>query len=281
MKLLSSFLLLPLLLSCQRAKINYEAFKKAQDYSVPLWNNNPAAAKRVALLIFPHPDDEIVCGGTIVTLKQQGWEVDLLTLTQGEAGEKEARRKEWQNAMAALGINHSVLLDLPNNTWTDIENNKIIFWNENMDSIRHIVEAAIRQYQPSLLFTYDEVLGGYGHPEHRLTAVAVREVFEQNRQDSSFTPAAIFQSTLPQKMELTMLQNLDSYKKAVNEMGKDLPDPVIAFDITKTWPVKRRAAASYPSQTKTLKKFYLLPDEADTVKHYATFDREYYAVVKR
>jgi LmbE family N-acetylglucosaminyl deacetylase len=281
MKSISLLLFVPLVLSCQRTRINYEAFKQAQDYSVPLWTDDLTKIKPVALLIFPHPDDEVVCAGTIATLKQQGWEVDLLTLTQGEATEKDARKKEWQRSMNALGIDHSTLLDLPNNSWSDIVHNKIIFWNENMDSIRRIVEAAIRQYQPSLLFTYDDVLGGYGHPEHRLTAVAVKEVFEKNRQDSSFSPSAIFQSTLPQKLELAMLQNLDSYKKAVNEMGKDLPDPSIAFDISTTWPVKRQAASSYPSQIKTLKKFYLLPEEADTVKHYAAFDREYYTVINR
>ena len=281
MKPLSSLLFLTLFLACQNSKTDYDAFKKAQDYSVPLWNKISANARPVALLIFPHPDDEVVCGGTIAILNQNGWEVDLLTLTQGNAGEKEARKKEWQNAINALSIDHSTLLDLPNNTWMDIVNDKIIFWNENMDSIRHIIEAAIRQYQPSLLFTYDEMLGGYGHPEHRLTAVAVREVFEKNKQDSSFAPSAIFQSTLPEKLETTMLSSLDSYKKAVHIAGKNLPDPSIAFDIIKTWPVKRQAAAAYPSQAKTLKKFYLLPDEADTVKHYVTFDREYYTVIKR
>lgn len=265
--------------SCGQPSLNYETFEKAQDYNVPLWDKGSKRENPVALFIFPHPDDEIVCAGTIATLKQQGWKVNLLTLTQGKPEEKEIRKAEWQNAVKALAIDGSQLLDLPNNSWEDIQANKLHFWDQQMDSVRNIIYNAIKQYSPSLLFTYDEVMGGYGHPEHRLTASATHKVFEQHKDDSSFAPIAIMQITLSDQLEKALLGSLDSYKKAVAGSGKDLPAPDIAFDITSVWPVKGKAASVYTSQYKTLRKFYLLPDQTDTTKHYSAFSREYYTKV--
>jgi LmbE family N-acetylglucosaminyl deacetylase len=74
---------------------------------------------RRALVIAPHPDDEVLgCGGTIARLADEGWEVtvvavcsDLPPLYPADVAplvESEARR-----AHAVLGVHESVFLDLP------------------------------------------------------------------------------------------------------------------------------------------------------------------------
>jgi LmbE family N-acetylglucosaminyl deacetylase len=280
MRILFFILTLLQVSSCSQSPINYEAYKNAQDYNVTLWKND-GQLKHVALFIFPHPDDEIVCAGTIATLKQQGWKVNLITLTQGVPGEKEIRNKEWKNAMKKLSIDKGQIIDLPNNTWNDVMNDKLLFWNENKDSIRQIISEAIEEYSPSLLFTYDDILGGYGHPEHKMTAEITKDIFLQKSNDTSFTPQFIYQITLPEKLELLYNSKLESYNKFVSANGgKNLPEPTIAFDITQQWPIKKEAASQYPSQAKTLKKFFLWPT-SDTTGHYSSFDREYYYVIKR
>lgn len=52
-----------------------------------------------AMFIFPHPDDEITCAGTIAKMKTNNWEVYLLTLTKGsDDQDKMVRTNEWNRA---------------------------------------------------------------------------------------------------------------------------------------------------------------------------------------
>ena len=67
------------------------------------------------LAVGAHPDDaELGCGGTLALLAQAGKRVGLLHLTTGEAGSRgtaEKRRREAENAAAALGAVALAFLD--------------------------------------------------------------------------------------------------------------------------------------------------------------------------
>lgn len=268
------------LLSCTDKGINYAKYKETQDYNVPLFEDT--LKSKIALFIFPHPDDEIVCAGTITQLKKNGWTVNLLTLTQGQPDEKTVRKNEWTMAVNKLNIDNYEILDLPNNAWNNVMTNNITFWYGNDDSLEEIVYKSIQKFNPAILFTYDTALGAYGHPEHRISAVAASNVFQKHKQDTLFTVERILQITLPEKQEQLMLNSAESYKNAIKLTGnKTLPDPTVAFDIFKFWSVKRSAASSYSSQAGSMKKFFLLPEIQDTTIHYKTFDREYYFEIKK
>jgi len=66
-----------------------------------------------------HPDDvEIACGGTLARLVQQGYQVGIVDLTDGEptplSAGPEVRLEEARQAAEILGIQTRVTLDLPN-----------------------------------------------------------------------------------------------------------------------------------------------------------------------
>ena len=66
-----------------------------------------------------HPDDvEIACGGTLARLVQQGYQVGIIDLTDGEptplSPGPEVRQEEARQAAEVLGIQTRVTLDLPN-----------------------------------------------------------------------------------------------------------------------------------------------------------------------
>ncbi len=266
-------------ISCSNS-VDYDAFKKSQDYNVPLWVDE--YPNKVALFIFPHPDDEIVCAGTIAQLKQSGWQVDLLTLTRGQPEEKSIRSEEWRRAVRSLHVDNSELLDFTNNSWDSVLANKISFWYDHRDTLEHVILRTIQKYRPSLLFTYDTALGGYEHPEHRMTAKYSTNIFQHHQNDSLFSIEKILQITLTDEMEKLALGNSATYKNAIEVNGNSsLPAPTIAFDIVNNWPDKRRAALCYESQAGTLSKFHLLPAVEDTTNHYQTFDREYYSEIKK
>lgn len=72
-----------------------------------------------ALVIAPHPDDEILgCGGTMARLRDMGRDVHVAIVTRGmpphfEADAVEAVRAEARAAHACLGVSETHYLDLP------------------------------------------------------------------------------------------------------------------------------------------------------------------------
>jgi LmbE family N-acetylglucosaminyl deacetylase len=93
----------------------------------------------------PHPDDlEILCGGTIARLAEQGHRVAMLHSTSGEPtprGTKETRRAEAARAAKVLGATAVEILDLPNRELMDCPAN------------RYVVATALRRYRPRILVT--------------------------------------------------------------------------------------------------------------------------------
>ena len=74
---------------------------------------SPLPDIRKALVLAPHPDDEVFgCGGTLARLRQQGAEIHVHILTDGggysQGDERQAicqtRREETDRALGVLGI---------------------------------------------------------------------------------------------------------------------------------------------------------------------------------
>src|SRR4249920_128795 len=97
-----------------------------QDESVPLVHD--FKGQRV-MFIFPHPDDEITCAGTLKLMDGQGVTTSLITLTKGEAGDANGaskaalgniRKQEVLKAGRLLGVDHQEVLDFPDSGLQEI-----------------------------------------------------------------------------------------------------------------------------------------------------------------
>jgi bacillithiol biosynthesis deacetylase BshB1 len=82
-------------------------------------NENQDFPQLDVIAVGAHPDDvEIACGGTLAKLVQQGHQVGIIDLTDGEPTPRspspEHRLEEARKAADTLGIEHRVTLDLPN-----------------------------------------------------------------------------------------------------------------------------------------------------------------------
>jgi bacillithiol biosynthesis deacetylase BshB1 len=90
-----------------------------------------------------HPDDlEIICGGTLALLAQQGYRVGIIDLTTGEPtprGSVETRAQEAEAARAVLGVAERINLGLPN--------------RELMDDppARYRLATELRRYRPRIV----------------------------------------------------------------------------------------------------------------------------------
>jgi len=196
------------------------------------------------LFDFPHPDDEMIWAGTIAKMKQAGWSVNLLTLTQGlNAQNKAMRKSEWPAAGEISGYDNMVIHDFLNNSWEAILGDSIRFGNENQGTLKAVIKLYIQAVNPNIIVTYDDIIGGYRHPEHQITAKIVYALLNENQVEPPFNNLQLLQLTLSPDLEHFLLHSLDTYQQAKSKsQASSLLLPVTIFvDIVSAWPIKTKA----------------------------------------
>lgn len=262
---------------CGGNKPDYQLIKTFQDYTVPEYVAGETDTGRV-LVIVPHADDETIAGGLIAMLKDCGADIHLLTL----CGHNEERAKELACSAAALGIELVETAGFINNTWDDIMEDRISFWYDNQDSIRNVISRKIESFRPDKIITYDSEIGGYGHPEHRISAEITEQIFRESSGNQAFTPQMVFQITLSDSLEKFLVSRSPGYELQKRITGSEgLPVPDKAVDIRKYWKTKNRAAMCHQSQIDILRRFLIVYDDEDEVEHTEALSMEYYRVIRR
>ncbi len=174
------------------------------------------------LVVGPHPDDqELGMGGTIARLVEQGHDVLLLDMTDGEPtphGDRATRAAEAARAAGILGARRR-LLDLPN--------------RELVHSIaaRHLVAGVIREHRAQIVFT---PAMPDAHPDH----VATTRIVEDARFDAKLTGTDMpGEPIYPRWLIYYYCTHL-----------RTIPQPSFLLDISGYQDVKRRAILAYETQ---------------------------------
>jgi LmbE family N-acetylglucosaminyl deacetylase len=281
MRTISSFFLLVLLLSSSCKQVDYALIESFQDNNVPELELNISDTTKV-LLVFCHADDEIGVAGLVAFLKEKGAEIHLLTLGHHPLQKDiETRMKELNCAANKLGIKEYEVSGLVTSTWEETLQN-IVIWYDMKDTIKNIIDRKIDNYKPDILVTWDNEIGGYGHPEHRISAQLTEDLYNENRNNPNYSVNTILKFTLPDKLEKFMVSENPGYKLAKELNGNyGLPDPDYSLDITNYWEIKNNAAQCYQSKIHTMKLFYLTFDKKNRESHIKAFSKEYYTVITR
>ncbi len=176
-----------------------------------------------ALIFSPHPDDaEIAMGGTIARMLDEGWQVSVVDITNGEptpTGSIETRAAETKEASHALGITQRVCLGLPNR------------FLENKLEYRQAMAEAIREHKPRWLFT---TYRPDAHPDH----VHAGSLTEEARFAAKFTRTDMsFEPHYPEKIFYFYTTHLRLH-----------PQPSFVVDVSDQWQRKIAAIKAYQSQ---------------------------------
>lgn len=172
------------------------------------------------LCMMAHRDDaEIICGGTILKLKNQGYSVGIIDFSEGEMGTRGnagERAIEAECAAKILGVDERINLKYPD---AHIEN--------TVENRRKVIEI-IRKYKPYLIITHSTK---NRNPDHTHTAGLVIE--------SSFTSGLVKYDTG---------QETWRPKKILYSMEYYDFEPDIIIDISGHYERKMQAVTCYKSQ---------------------------------
>ncbi len=213
------------------------------------------------LVVGPHPDDqELGMGGTVIKLMNQGHDVLILDVTNGEPtplGSPEIRKQEAADAFKVLSRNATGevdrwLLDLPNR------------FVEHTIENRHALAGVIRAWQAEMIFTTFDI---DAHPDHR----AVTRCVEDARFDAKLS-------------KIEMPKPTDAWTGRTFELGDPLypkwlfyyyathlrwvADPSFVFDISGVVEQKLESIRAYHTQ-------FVLPPKnariAEWIEHAASY----------
>jgi bacillithiol biosynthesis deacetylase BshB1 len=174
------------------------------------------------LVAGPHPDDqELGMGGTIARLAQQGHNILLLDMTNGEPtphGSPELRARESAAAAAILGVPRRLL---------GLKNREV----QHTLAARHAVAAVIREHQAQIVFLpYPED----AHPDH----VATTRIVEDARFDAKLTKIDLpGKPTYPKWLIYYYCTHL-----------RHVANPAFCLDITGQMDAKEGSVLAYESQ---------------------------------
>ena len=128
------------------------------------------------LVVAAHPDDEVIgCGGALLRYIQQGDEIQIVYMTDGESSRRNQQHQQQLRNQAAINTNRylnarpPICFDFPDNKMDVVP----------LLTIVQALEQAVKDFQPDIIYTHHF---GDLNLDHRITHQAVLTCFRpQNK----------------------------------------------------------------------------------------------------
>lgn len=284
-------LFLLLSIAACKTKENIQPYAAVETYpnDTSLWQLTPQRA----MIIIAHDDDMCGMTGTISLLNKQGWDIKVISLALNQ-------ERDQAHMEACRGIlDHVAFYELPYKQFrNDTDTNRVLhraiprqMFGSVFNKSRFEAELTkrINEFGPSVLFTLDNDIGAYGHPDH----VFISQLVVDLSKSRAITPRYIYQSVYtPHMMESIMIrhsQRMASWGFSGNEWDnakrtyqlEELPIPSIQINITSEAEEKMAYLKSYNERERKTMGFYIPAFEDYKAKEYfGVFDREFYRVIQ-
>jgi len=213
-----------------------------------------SAAPRV-LALFAHPDDaELLCGGTLALLAEQGWRVHLAAMSPGDLGsaklDREAiaatRREEGQRAAALLkGAWHCV----------EARDFAIVYGEE----LCRRATALLREVAPDLVLTHSPT--DYLADHEETARIVAQACFA--------APARLYATDgdAPATKSIAPLYYADPVEQ-IDRFGQQVAASLVV-DVASTWPIKELLLQAHLSQRDWLRQQHGADDVVAAAKRWA------------
>lgn len=262
--------------------------KYAPTESYPEDNWLAAQTTKRAVVIVAHDDDAISCAGTIAQLTQAGWEVNMLCFyndVPADSARTAMRMQDVQRAAQIQGI-RSVQFHQLNYRNDHGKNERLYGYLPpdardtlfHMDTLRSLIQGFIDREAPTVIFTLDDVIGGYGHPDHAVMSAITKEYVLSGKS----TAQRIYQAVFTPHQAETIMRDLPVYQEAkILCACPGQPLPHVQVNITDVGAIKRNAMLQYTTEQHNLQKFWPKYDRIPPEQYFSLFDREFFHVITR
>jgi len=252
-----------------------------------------STSHKKALIITAHDDDAFVSAGTIGKLVSEGWEIRHICLSTPQGIERDKMfeviaKEQGLAGVDFLGVKHRNGLDGNKTSFMPIaiKNFGLVF---NTDLVYDALAEKIDQFQPEVIFSLDNQIGGYGHPDHVFISRLVIDYCKQNSAKANFSVKKIYQSVFPPSMSEAILvkdrlhnwSTINPYlagKMVYNVSGMPIPTTEInIYDWAKA--KKAHMDGFLPKERKNIKKFAPAFHLYPYWLYFSIFDKEYFRVI--
>jgi LmbE family N-acetylglucosaminyl deacetylase len=239
--------------------------------------------------VFAHPDDEGMIGGALLQYQAAGVETGLVYATHGEAGEiadpklatretlGQVREGEMQAAAAALQVPHLWFLDYRDSgmAGTSDNQNPRAFIRANAGPVVGQLVEIIRQFQPQVLITFDE-MGGYKHPDHiaiyKYTTIAFHAAADYALYPEFGAPHSVsklYYASFARRHIIMMDEWLQTQEEEnnvfrsldINQLGLADDQISVTLDVERLNETKARSWSMHKTQKGTTAMMDRMPDE--------------------
>ena len=248
---------------------------------------------KTALIIVAHDDDMVSSAGTITMLCRDGWTIrEKCFYQQGglyfkkDSAKNPIRKRDLTRVAAIQGLAgvDPVDFNFRNDMQTEksympMPYNKMAV-NFKVDSLKVLIADYIQQYKPSVIFTLDNLMGGYGHPDHVLISRLVYDYCLTHKNDSGFSVKRIYQPTFPPSLAEGSIGKLPVYLEAKKLYGMEsmaLPD--VQVNIYPYAKEKKEAMQAYTTEQNSLRKIWPYYHWYPYWLYFKIFDRDFYRVL--
>ncbi len=191
-----------------------------------------------ALAIFAHPDDiEFVAAGTLLQLREAGWQLHYLNLSGGDCGSMTTGPDETRTIRAAEGRAAAAILGAEFHE--SLASDLCIFYEERL--LRRLA-AIVRQVRPRIVLTHSPE--DYMEDHMNTARLAVTAAFARGMPNFTSDPPVV-----------PITGNVTVYHAMPHGLCDGLRRPVVPdlfVDTTAVQPVKRQALAAHASQKEWL-----------------------------
>ena len=245
-----------------------------------------------ALIIVAHDDDDCAMSGTIAKLSAKGWTILQLSLQNhivSKIGKNPANIICEGNELILEDRYYRIGLDTMKNPYLPIPYEKIKeqFLTEKVASA---ITKKVNDFKPSVIFTLDNVKGGYGHHEHIFISQLVKDLFTENKIECQ----KIYQSVYTDHMEKEIVDKWlgERMKKWGYPSASDIanklygitgmPEPTTQIEISEVAETKMNYLMTYDEDVrKNLRKFIPYYEEFDAKTYFGIFNKEFFRVIEK
>jgi LmbE family N-acetylglucosaminyl deacetylase len=279
------------IISCSNKPTIEELIIFAATESYPEDSNLDTITNKKALIIVAHDDDDCMMSGTIAKLTANGWTIKQLSFeVHNIPGENrnaahiicEGSEKILEDGLYRPGVD-SVKYPYMPIPYEEI-NKRFLY-----EKVANALIRKINEFNPSVLFTLDNIKGGYGHPAHIFLSQLVLDLFNEGKISAQW----IYQSVLTKHIEAEIDKLVQPKMKkwgypqaspAANELyGIDgMPEADVQINITGQAEIKMTYLRAYPENVrKNLRKFLIYYEEFEAETYFSVWDREFFRVIEK